>query len=258
MAEILVVGWGNMGEALGNAWKAAHHHVLGVNPGIEGCYQSPSDLPSDFTPQTIIFAVKPQGLREVLPLYQRYQNQGILFVSVAAGVESRFYHDFLPQEKIVRAMPNLGARYKASMTGLYTPTDLSPTHLLLLENLFGTVGKWIWVKDEKHLDIVTALSGSGPAYFYQMVEDLVSAGVREGLNPEEALTCAKMALIGAAKTLENSADLPSTLRDQVTSPGGVTAKALEVLNSSTTSLNDLMHQAVTANIQHSTTLRTTS
>jgi pyrroline-5-carboxylate reductase len=225
--NILIVGGGFMGGAFRGCW--AEHIITTIDPVQTGCIKNIDDLPAGYTPDVIMLAVKPQMMEQVLPPYlAAFANTNCIWVSVAAGLPVAFYTKLAPNLRFVRCMPNMPVVYQAGAIGLYSDCkdDVSP----VVDALFAKAGKVVWVDDESLMNAVTAVSGSGPAYFYLMVEALTNAGIEQGLSPEHAAALARQTLIGAGDMLKGAADIDAeTLRKQVTSPGGTTAAALAIM-----------------------------
>lgn len=188
-------------------------------------------------PLIVILAVKPQIIFDVLheiaslPLFQG-GSSGPLFVSIAAGITLESLHDALPQGAlIVRAMPNMPLLIGAGATGLCVSADSSPEqgYLELIQGLFACLGVAELV-EEGQLDAVCALSGSGPAYVANFIENLVSASKEQGLSDELATTLAVQTVLGTALLLEQGGYTPTTLREAVSSPGGTTLAALGAMD----------------------------
>lgn len=230
----LLVGCGVMGRSLKKAWEQAKapFEVTVIDPSKSSFLPNLAALPEGYSPDVILFAVKPQILPQVLPLYKQFSRQGRLFVSIAAGIPLETYHGILGQEEsIIRAMPNLPATIGQGVTALTSRSFLSERHRRLSQSIFEASGKALWLEEESLMNVVTALSGSGPAYFFQMVESLASAGVANGLPPDTAMALARQTAIGAGTMLDHASKESATkLRAQVTSPGGTTEAALKVLN----------------------------
>lgn len=179
----------------------------------------------------LVLAVKPQLLRDVAePLATAVQHYHPLVISVAAGVRELNLRRWLgDQIAIVRSMPNTPALVKSGATALYANPYVSDQQQQLAESILRAVGLTIWVTDENLLDSVTALSGSGPAYFFLVMEALEQAGIKLGLSEEQARLLTLETAFGAAKMALESPQSPALLRSRVTSPGGTTERALEVL-----------------------------
>ncbi len=224
--NILMVGGGAMGAALSGCWY--EFSVTIIDPVQTGCLRSIEDLPSSYQPDVIVLAVKPQLMESVLPMYvDAFAGMRCVWVSVAAGLPITFYHQRAPECTFVRCMPNLPVLYKEGAIGLYSAhqSDVFDT----MQILFSRAGQVVWVDDEADMDAVTALSGSGPAYCYVMVECLTKAGIALGLSEAIATALARQTLIGAGVMLKNDERNASVLREQVTSAKGTTEAALHVL-----------------------------
>jgi pyrroline-5-carboxylate reductase len=177
----------------------------------------------------VILAVKPQqALRVLAEMRTALQVRRPLLLSIVAGTRIAELAAYCPGLPVIRAMPNRPALVRAGVTGLYAGTEVGGDARLLAEQVCAAVGRTVWVRRETDLDIVTALSGSGPAYFFLLAEHLAAAGVAQGLEPSTAEMLAMQALRGAGAMLEGSANLAAQ-REAVTSPGGTTAAALGTL-----------------------------
>jgi len=232
-AKFLLVGCGVMGDALKQGWEYAKapFDVVVIDPSHPQYLPNITSLPENYAPDMIIFAVKPQTLPEILPLYRRFSGQGRLFLSIVAGISLCAYHTDLGEEEyIIRAMPNLPMTVGQGMAVLVTRRPLSEQHRALGQAVFETSGKVIWLDKESLMDTVTAVSGSGPAYFFRLVECLAAAGVACGLPPDVAMGLARQTAIGAGAMLQHSPGAPADLRTRVTSPGGTTAAALNAFD----------------------------
>jgi pyrroline-5-carboxylate reductase len=182
--------------------------------------------------EVVVLAVKPQLLRSVaLGLAPHLAASRPLVVSVAAGIpHASLARWFGPQVPVIRTMPNRPALNGFGATGLYAPASVGAAYRALAENLMAAVSATVWVEHESQMDTVTAVSGSGPAYFFLFMEALEAAAHERGLPSEVAHRLTLETAFGAAQMARQSADSLATLREQVTSKGGTTAAALEVLN----------------------------
>ncbi len=177
----------------------------------------------------VVLAVKPQSMKEVAAQIGPHLSPGQVVLSIAAGIRlsdlTRWLGDaergFVP----VRAMPNTPALVSAGMTGLYAPA-LNVIQRQQVEEIMRAIGAYVWVSDEDELDAVTAISGSGPAYFFYFIEALVQAGKELGLQDEAARQLALETALGAARLAHESPEEPATLRARVTSKNGTTERAL--------------------------------
>ncbi len=194
----------------------------------------------------LILAVKPQVMREVTTaLREAVLERRPLIVSVAAGIRMANLAAWLGgHDRIVRTMPNRPALSGAGVTGLFAPAPLAPSDRRTTEQLFGAVGETVWVAKESDLDTVTAVSGSGPAYFFLLIEMLETSALELGLPADTARTLAIETAYGAAVLARSREFEPRELREQVTSKGGTTAAALAVLEES--DVRGIVRRAVTA------------
>ncbi|HKU16883.1 MAG TPA: pyrroline-5-carboxylate reductase [Steroidobacteraceae bacterium] len=178
----------------------------------------------------VVLAVKPQEMqRAVQSMAQAIMDQQALIISVAAGIRASDIQRWLPGIPVVRAMPNRPALQGCGMTGLYATTDVSTERRALAEQILGAVGATLWLEREQHMDIVTAVSASGPAYFFLLIEMLEQAGVTQGLAPEVSRRLAIETAYGSGAMARAASESPAVLRQQVTSKGGTTEAALREL-----------------------------
>ncbi|MDP9088344.1 MAG: pyrroline-5-carboxylate reductase [Pseudomonadota bacterium] len=182
--------------------------------------------------EVVVLAVKPQQMRSVaLGLAPHLAASRPLLLSVAAGIpHASLARWFGPQVPVIRTMPNRPALNGFGATGLYAPTSVGAAHRALAETIMAAVSATVWVEHESQMDTVTALSGSGPAYFFLFMEALEAAAHERGLPSDVAHRLTLETAFGAAQMARHSADSLATLREQVTSKGGTTAAALEVLD----------------------------
>lgn len=181
--------------------------------------------------ETLVLAVKPQDLGAALaPLTTVLAHHHPLVISIAAGVPTSRLRDWCAGAPVVRAMPNRPAMVGVGATGLYAGPEVAAEFRLRAEIVMGAAGEVVWVDDEALMDVITAVSGSGPAYFFALAEALGRAGEAAGLPTTVARALARATLhgAGALAQAEPAVDL-ATLRDSVTSKGGTTAAALEAL-----------------------------
>ena len=200
----------------------------------------------------LVMAVKPQQFKEAaseLALALKSLAIKPLCLSVAAGIKTADMTKLLGYQRIIRAMPNTPALIGEGMTGLFADTHISAADQSLASSICEAVGKIVWVKSEKQMDDITAVSGSGPAYVFAFLESLEKAGIAQGLSEEQARLLAVQTLHGAAKLAAQSSESPATLRERVTSKGGTTHAALTVLEQE--SWAQIMMKAVAAASQRS-------
>ena len=196
--------------------------------------------------RVIVLAVKPQILQEVVvPLGRLVTEQQPLLVSVAAGVTAPSIKRWAGgRPALVRVMPNTPALVGAGISTLYSNENVDEHQHKLAETIMSAVGKTVWVEDESLMDIVTAVSGSGPAYFFYVMQAINDAAINNGLDAETARLLTLETALGAARLALESAEDPGTLQKRVTSPGGTTEAAINVLDSS--GVSDTFQNAVSA------------
>jgi len=176
----------------------------------------------------VVWAVKPQVFKQAALLTAPHVPQA-LHLSVAAGITSNSIAQWLHTERVVRAMPNTPALVGLGQTGLYARSAVSPAEKTAVTDMMGLMGQSLWVDQEDLLDAVTALSGSGPAYVFYVLEAMVDAGVHMGLTPAQAHQLAVGTFVGASELARSSSETPAVLRERVTSKGGTTFAALSVM-----------------------------
>lgn len=194
----------------------------------------------------IVLAVKPQILRDVaLQIAPLVQQKKSLVVSIAAGISQTSLALWLGSEvAIVRCMPNTPALVLTGATALHANSNVDDEQKDLAENILRAVGICLWVANESDLDAVTAVSGSGPAYFFLMMEAMEKAALDMGLDEHTARLLVQQTALGAAKIALESAESPAQLRERVTSPGGTTQKAIETFQQN--GFTELVAKALTA------------
>ena len=179
----------------------------------------------------VIWAVKPQIFADAaIPVMPH--TRSALHLSVAAGIRTDSICRWVGTERVVRCMPNTPALVGQGITGLFPCPSVTPADQALVERVIGTTGQFIWVQQESHLDAVTALSGSGPAYVFFFLEAMTEAGVGMGLSAEQAYQLAVATFSGASSLAAASAEPPEVLRQRVTSKGGTTYAAITSLEAS--------------------------
>jgi pyrroline-5-carboxylate reductase len=233
MAAALISGLTQRGLAAGRIVvadpSAAQRERLALAYGIETAGDNRGAAAGA---EVIVLAVKPQQMRSVaLELRDTVQDSRALVVSIAAGIPhaalARWFGAHVP---VVRTMPNRPAFNGFGATGLYAPDSVGAANRALAENIMAAVSATVWVDHESQMDTVTALSGSGPAYFFLFMEALEAAAHERGLPREIAHKLTLETAFGAAHMARHSKDTLRVLREQVTSKGGTTAAALDVLD----------------------------
>ncbi len=263
LQSLLLVGCGKMGSALLSGWVSrglSSDRVTIVEPMAAGrqalvdkglrVTEKAGDLEGKLDQASVVvFAIKPQQMADAVPDYRRFARPGTLFLSIAAGTNLRFFEDELGVEAaVVRAMPNTPAAIGRGITVLTANPRVTDTQRQLAADLMAAVGAVDWVEGETLMDAVTAVSGSGPAYVFLLVESLTKAGVEAGLSEALAMRLARATVAGAGELLHQSSEAASQLRQNVTSPGGTTQAALSVLMADD-GLDPLMVKAVAAAAQ---------
>jgi pyrroline-5-carboxylate reductase len=250
---LVLLGCGKMGTALLTGWLAA-----GLPPGSVWVVEpNPTDwlkgsgvhlnttLPA--SPAVALLAVKPQMMGAALPALQAMGNGTTLFVSIAAGTSIATFEAALgSQTPIVRTMPNTPAMVGRGITGICANPHAGAAGLALARTLMQAVGQVVDLDGEHQIDAVTAVSGSGPAYVFHLIEAMAAAGEAEGLPPAIAMQLARATVCGAGELAHRAPESAAQLRINVTSPGGTTAAALAHLMDPVTGLPPLMQRAVHA------------
>ncbi|OQM75242.1 pyrroline-5-carboxylate reductase [Manganibacter manganicus] len=242
--RLILAGCGNMGYAMLKGWldagKLAKGHVLVVEPNDElreraealGC-QGVADaagIPANASPQLIVLAVKPQVIRAVAEAYRRFADGRTTYVSVAAGTSVATLEDSLGgRPPVMRCMPNTPAAIGKGMMVVFSNPQVGEAVKQQVLDLLSASGEVATIADEKLMDAVTAVSGSGPAYIFHFIEALTAAAQQAGLPEQTAKLLAMQTVYGAATLAAQSGEEPGVLRQQVTSPNGTTAAALGVL-----------------------------
>jgi pyrroline-5-carboxylate reductase len=194
----------------------------------------------------LVLAVKPQNMQRVAEgMAPLIKEKPSLIVSIAAGIRVQALEKWLENQlPVVRCMPNTPALVKTGATGLFANAQVSSDQKDQVESLLRAVGLTVWVDEENELDAVTALSGSGPAYFFMMMEALEAAGIEAGLTQKTAQLLTQETALGAAKMALESSESAGVLRQRVTSPGGTTERAIGVMEKH--QLREVFRKAVLA------------
>lgn len=218
----------------------------GSAPAGVRCFGRVEDLP-DCTPAMVMLAVKPQIMEGVAAGYvDMVRTSGAAVISIAAGVGmSSYQHWFGADTPIIRVMPNTPSAVGAGMSLLLKNAAVSDELATLSEVMLAAVGTSIWVSAEGQIDAMVGVTGSGPAYVFLLMECIAAAAEKTGLTPEQAKLAARQTVLGAALLAENQPDVePAELRRRVTSPGGVTQAALDILMAEGRGLPDLFPEAM--------------
>ena len=258
--SLLLVGCGKMGQAMLGGWidhDIDPANIVVIDPNSDnldvalklGCLglSSASEIPSDFQPDVIVLAVKPQVIGDVLPMFRAFAEKGSLVISIAAGTRiETFETAFGKASAIVRAMPNTPAAIHQGMIVCCPNGHVSSGQKDYCDRLMLAIGSVAWIEEEGFMDAVTGLSGSGPAYVFYMIEAMTAAGLKAGLPEDLAVQLAQETVAGAGALARQSEETAAQLRKNVTSPNGTTAAGLDVLMNEKNGLGPLMEKTVAA------------
>ena len=256
-ASIGFIGGGNMAASLIGGLReagcnanniivaepdAAHREQLQSRFGVTTTEDNADTLKQDF----VVLAVKPQAMHEVCSeLQPQLADNDCAFVSIAAGIRSNSIDRWLGGNRaIVRCMPNTPALLQCGATGMFANARVSEAQRQQAEAILASVGITVWVDDEALLDAITAVSGSGPAYYFLMMEAMSDAGVELGLDAATAQQLVTQTALGAARMMAQSEDSAATLRANVTSKGGTTEQAIRSFEQN--GFRDMVKQALQA------------
>ncbi len=243
--ELGVIGAGNMAEGI--VAGALRHNVLAagqiiVSDPVEarrqyfaqhfGVAVTDDNRRAASESRCVMLAVKPQAFDEAARGFADAITADHLVISIMAGLGTKRIAAALGagRRRVIRVMPNLPIRLGAGVAGIFGGEHATPGDIELVRRIFNAGGQSIVVQDESHIDAVTAVSGSGPAYFYYVVEAMAAAGTEVGLSPTDALTLAEHACLGAARMMIETGEPPAELRRKVTSKGGTTQAAIEYMD----------------------------
>lgn len=262
---LVLIGGGRMGAALLSGWLAGGLDVAAVTvvepfdaaqDALRKAYPDLNIVATaeavSATPSVVVLAVKPQIMDDVMAPVAAWTDA--LFVSIAAGKTLHYFEGHLGADRaIIRIMPNTPAAVGAGISVAVGNGNITASHRALATALLDAVGMVEWVEDEALIDAVTAVSGSGPAYVFLLVEAMTQAGITAGLDADLAGKLARQTVIGSGVLMREDATDAATLRQNVTSPGGTTKAALDVLMDNDR-LVKLMTQAIAAAKKRSTEL----
>jgi pyrroline-5-carboxylate reductase len=258
--KITFIGGGNMGEAIIGALlekKLSKPIDISVSDISEprrqylkkryGINVTASNREAFSGKDVVVLAVKPQNVTEVLDDLKGFLKPGQLILSIAAGVKISTICQGTGHRNVVRSMPNTPAQIGLGISGWTATAEVTEKQKEWAKTILGAMGKEIYFSDEKYLDMVTAVSGSGPAYFYLFAESLIDAAVELGLSRNEAEVLVSQTMLGAAHLMNMSDKTPAELRRNVTSKGGTTERAIQVFKES--GLAEIVSKAVKAACQ---------
>ena len=270
-AHITFIGGGNMGRALisgllANGFESKQISVVEANAstalklyedfGVQGI-GALEQIAFDFSKNNVVvMAIKPQDFnvvaKNLASKLKHASATGPLILSIAAGIRLKDMSRWLDHTRCVRAMPNTPALIGKGITGLFADAAVNESDRDLAETICNTVGQAVWVSEEKLMDAVTAVSGSGPAYVFAFLEAMQSAGEKLGLDAQTARQLAYATLEGATQLAHNSDEHAGILRERVTSKGGTTAAALEVMQQH--GWHEILEKAIDAASQRGKTM----
>ena len=238
---VVLVGAGNMGGAMMRGWMASGigaDTIAAIDPSpspamevmmVENGIRRYSAAPEGVRASALFVAIKPQVMGAVLPTLRPIIGSETVCISIAAGTPIDTLARLLGDMAIVRAMPNTPAMIGRGITAAVANALVSQKQHDYANRLLAVTGPVEWVETEDQIDAVTALSGSGPAYVFYLAECMAEAGRKAGLDADLAMRLARATVSGAGELMHRSTDDASTLRKNVTSPGGTTAAALDVM-----------------------------
>ncbi|GHD14440.1 pyrroline-5-carboxylate reductase [Tianweitania populi] len=267
--DLILAGCGNMGYAMLAGWvkagriPAARVAVVEPNESLRtraqalgvSVHADASDIPADCQPKLVIFAVKPQVMKDVVPAYKHFVEAGAAALSIAAGTPIAVFEDLLGSDAaVIRCMPNTPAAIGKGMLVLFSNANVTDEQDSFVRDLLSANGAVATIETEELMDAVTAVSGSGPAYIFHFIEALTAAAETAGLPSDVAKLLAMQTVYGAGALAADSEEEPGKLRENVTSPKGTTAAALDVLMGGDR-LKTLLVEAVDAAKKRSIELR---
>ena len=242
--NIVFIGGGNMGQALAlglleSGWNPDNISVVDSDPAITGkikerlsnCHVYTQSEAALHIADVVVLAVKPQAMQAACEqIAAQCQIKRPLMISIAAGVLIKTIDTWLGGElPIIRCMPNTPALVQSGVTGLFANAEVTDAQRQLADDILQSVGIAIWIENEQLLDAVTAISGSGPAYFFYLIETMIEAGQTLGLSETQSRQLTIATATGASKLLSNSNQTAHALRLAVTSKGGTTEAAIDTL-----------------------------
>ena len=256
--KIVFIGGGNMGSCLiagliADGYSPRAIHVIDPDRNTRERLEASYKINTHENPQLalrtaeiLVLAVKPQIMeRAVDGIKNLLDHPRPLIISIAAGIRTQSLTTWLGEAMpLVRAMPNTPSMVGSGATGLFATEKVRTDQRGIAESVMRAVGIIQWLEDESLMDVVTAVSGSGPAYFFRMMEAMEKAAVQLGLSGEQARLLTIQTAFGAAKMALESPDAPAALRVQVTSPGGTTERALQIFDQN--NIDRIFEQALTA------------
>ncbi len=260
MKNIILFGYGKMGSSIAKGWmlkklnfnffvieKVSSLRKVASDDGFKAFenINKLNELVEIKSGDIFFLAVKPQQMKETIDSFLKFNTNNILFISIAAGLSLSWFQSQIGRNiKMVRTMPNLPASIGFGITAYSKTNNLSENDVENTNDLLRAFGKVIYLSSEDLMDVVTAISGSGPAYIFYLVEVLSKIGKENGLQEQDARTLALETLIGSSRLLEVSNIDAEKLKKNVTSPGGTTEAGLEILESMEIGLYPLLNSTI--------------
>ena len=259
MNHIVLIGHGKMGSALAKGWlKENSQYKISIIEKEEllfnykkftnvKVYKNFDEFFSENKEiDFVVLAIKPQQLNDIKNDILKFENKSTVFISILAGKSVNWFKENISSEiKVVRAMPNLPASISRGVTAIYCTSSILPNEKLTIKELLLSIGTVSFVSKEEKIDLITAISGSGPAYFFYLTEVLTEIAIDLGISKDDAINFAKNTFIGSASLLDSErSNNVITLRENVTSPGGTTEAALNILMDKEKGLKSLLKKAV--------------
>ena len=260
MKNIILFGYGKMGSSIAKGWmlkklnfnffvieKVSSLRKVASDDGFKAFenINKLNELVEIKSGDIFFLAVKPQQMKETIDSFFKFNINNILFISIAAGLSLSWFQSQIGRNiKMVRTMPNLPASIGFGITAYSKTNNLSENDVENTNDLLRAFGKVIYLSSEDLMDVVTAISGSGPAYIFYLVEVLSKIGKENGLQEQDARTLALETLIGSSRLLEVSNIDAEKLKKNVTSPGGTTEAGLEILESREIGLYPLLNSTI--------------
>ena len=256
--KLLIIGLGKMGGSLLEGLiseKLPKIEISVIEPNLNETnkdmvikntnHYSSIDKINSFDFDIVIFAIKPQIVKEVCQQISLISSgKSFSIISILAGTKIKTFERFFNNYPIIRTMPNLAASKGSSITALYGNNFINNDFKLLTENIFSKIGEYFWINSEDDIDIITAISGSGPAYYFYLTECLSSIAKEIGLKEIDTDKLAKIVAKGSSDLMMSSSKTANELKENVTSKGGTTEAAFEILEGSKKNFYNLLKSAI--------------
>jgi pyrroline-5-carboxylate reductase len=256
--KLLIIGLGKMGGSLLEGLiskKLPNIEISVIEPYLNETnkdlvikntnHYSSIDKINSFDFDIVIFAIKPQIVNEVCEQISLLSNgKYFSIISILAGTKIKTFERFFNNYPVIRTMPNLAASEGSSITALYGNIFIDNEFKILTENIFSKIGEYFWIKNEDDIDIITAISGSGPAYYFYLTECLSSIAKEMGLKDIDTNKLAKIVAKGSSDLMSSTSKTANQLKENVTSKGGTTEAAFEILDGSEKTFYNILKSAI--------------